>query len=73
MPWPILPYASSILGLPEWQASLLLGAGPGIGAGCLLAGRLSGAKVEYGLLPLGRVASRPAPWPSPSSSPGSPG
>ena len=27
--------------------------GIGVGLGCLLAGRLSGAKVEYGLLPLG--------------------
>ena len=56
VPAPILPYASKILGLPEWQASLLLVApGLGVGAGCLLAGRLSGAKVEYGLLPLGAL------------------
>jgi acyl-[acyl-carrier-protein]-phospholipid O-acyltransferase/long-chain-fatty-acid--[acyl-carrier-protein] ligase len=56
VPAPILPYASKILRLPEWQASLpLVALGLGIGAGCILAGRLSGAKVEYGLLPLGAL------------------
>src|SRR5262249_44458898 len=56
VPAPILPYASKILGLPEWEASLpLVALGLGIGAGCLLAGRLSGVKVEYGLLPLGAL------------------
>ena len=56
VPAPILPYASKVLGLPEWQTGLPLAAlGIGIGVGCVLAGKLSGAKVEYGLLPLGAL------------------
>jgi acyl-[acyl-carrier-protein]-phospholipid O-acyltransferase/long-chain-fatty-acid--[acyl-carrier-protein] ligase len=56
VPAPILPYASRILALPEWEASLpLVALGLGVGAGCILAGRLSGPKVEYGLLPLGAL------------------
>ena len=56
VPAPILPYASKILGLSDLPAVLpLVALGLGIGAGCVLAGRLSGAKVEYGLLPLGAL------------------
>ncbi len=56
VPAPILPYASKILGLTDLPAVLpLIALGLGIGAGCVLAGRLSGAKVEYGLLPLGAL------------------
>ena len=44
------------LGLAPGKASLpLIALGLGIGAGCALAGWLSGAKVEYGLLPLGAL------------------
>ncbi len=40
----------------DWESSLPLAAlGIGIGAGCLLAGKLSAAKVEYGLVPLGAI------------------
>jgi len=57
VPAPILPYASKVLKLSEFAASLPLAAlGIGIGVGCVLAGKLSGAKVEYGLLPLGASA-----------------
>ncbi len=56
VPAPILPYASKELGLSEWKASLpLVALIVGIGAGCALAARLSGPKVEYGLLPLGAL------------------
>ena len=57
VPAPILPYATKVLGIQsELLASLpLVMLGLGIGAGCVLAGRLSGAKVEYGLLPLGAL------------------
>ncbi len=56
VPAPLLPYASKILGLSEGPSSLpLVALGLGIGAGCVLAGRLSGPKVEYGLLPLGAL------------------
>jgi acyl-[acyl-carrier-protein]-phospholipid O-acyltransferase/long-chain-fatty-acid--[acyl-carrier-protein] ligase len=56
VPAPILPYTSKVLGLSDVEASLpLIALGLGIGAGCLLAARLSGPKVEYGLLPLGAL------------------
>ncbi len=56
VPAPILPYASKILGLSESLATLpLIALGIGVGAGCWLAGRLSGDRVEYGLLPLGAL------------------
>jgi acyl-[acyl-carrier-protein]-phospholipid O-acyltransferase/long-chain-fatty-acid--[acyl-carrier-protein] ligase len=57
VPAPILPYATKVLGIQsELLASLpLVMLGLGIGAGCVLAGRLSGPKVEYGLLPLGAL------------------
>ncbi|HZW29750.1 MAG TPA: MFS transporter, partial [Isosphaeraceae bacterium] len=56
VPAPILPYVSKVLHLPEWQTGLpLVALTVGIGAGCVWAGRLSGAKVEYGLLPLGAL------------------
>jgi acyl-[acyl-carrier-protein]-phospholipid O-acyltransferase/long-chain-fatty-acid--[acyl-carrier-protein] ligase len=56
IPAPILPYASKVLHLSEVAAGLPLAAlGIGIGVGCVLAGKLSGAKVEYGLLPLGAL------------------
>jgi acyl-[acyl-carrier-protein]-phospholipid O-acyltransferase / long-chain-fatty-acid--[acyl-carrier-protein] ligase len=50
----ILAYDATHLGLNEWQSGLPLAAlGIGVGVGCLLAGKLSASKVEYGLLPLG--------------------
>ncbi|MDG3003161.1 MFS transporter [Paludisphaera mucosa] len=56
IPAPVLPYAKVVLHLDAWLATLPLGAlGIGIGIGCYLAGRLSGAQVEYGLLPLGAL------------------
>ena len=56
VPAPILPYASKVLHLSELASGLPLAAlGIGIGVGCVLAGKLSGAKVEYGLLPLGAL------------------
>ncbi len=56
VPPPIMAYDASQLKLPDWQAGLPLAAlGIGVGVGCLLAGWLSGAKVEYGLLPLGAL------------------
>ncbi len=56
VPAPILPYASKVLHLSELAAGMPLAAlGIGIGVGCVLAGKLSGAKVEYGLLPLGAL------------------
>jgi acyl-[acyl-carrier-protein]-phospholipid O-acyltransferase/long-chain-fatty-acid--[acyl-carrier-protein] ligase len=54
VPPPIMAYDASRLHLPDQQAGLPLAAlGIGVGIGCLLAGWLSGATVEYGLLPLG--------------------
>jgi acyl-[acyl-carrier-protein]-phospholipid O-acyltransferase/long-chain-fatty-acid--[acyl-carrier-protein] ligase len=50
----VLAYDASHLGLKEWQSGLPLAAlGIGVGVGCVLAGKLSASKVEYGLLPLG--------------------
>ncbi len=52
----ILAYDASSLGLKDWQSGLPLAAlGVGVGLGCLLAGKLSASKVEYGLLPLGAL------------------
>ncbi len=54
VPAPILPYAKLVLKLEDWMTGLPLAAlGVGIGVGCLLAGKLSAANVEYGLVPLG--------------------
>jgi len=54
VPAAILPYAKKELALSNSVANLPLAAlAIGIGAGCLLAGKLSAAKVEYGLVPLG--------------------
>jgi acyl-[acyl-carrier-protein]-phospholipid O-acyltransferase / long-chain-fatty-acid--[acyl-carrier-protein] ligase len=56
VPPPIMAYDASQLHLPDQQAGLPLAAlGIGVGVGCLLAGWLSGATVEYGLLPLGAL------------------
>ena len=56
VPAPIVPYAKMILGLNETQASLpLVALALGLAGGCVLAGKLSGARVEYGLLPLGAL------------------
>ena len=52
----ILVDARWSVGLDDAQRGLALAAlGLGVGAGGVLAGRLSGAKVEYGLLPLGAL------------------
>jgi len=56
VPPPIYAYNSEQLGLKNWQISLPLAAlGIGVAAGCLLAGKLSASKVEYGLLPMGAL------------------
>ena len=56
VPPPIMAYDASQLGLIDWQVSLPLAAmGIGVGVGCLLAGKISGATVEYGLLPFGAL------------------
>jgi acyl-[acyl-carrier-protein]-phospholipid O-acyltransferase/long-chain-fatty-acid--[acyl-carrier-protein] ligase len=56
VPPPIYAYDSKQLGLPYWFATLpLIALAIGVGAGCLLAGKLSASKVEYGLLPLGAL------------------
>lgn len=50
----ILIYAKAILGLSDWQSGLpLMTLSIGIGLGAKLVGRLSQARVEYGLIPLG--------------------
>lgn len=50
----ILVYAKTVLGLRDALSGLPLAVlAAGIGVGSLLAGKLSAAKVEYGLLPLG--------------------
>ena len=50
----ILAYDATHLGLSETQSGFPLAAlGIGVGLGCLLAGKLSASKVEYGLLPSG--------------------
>jgi acyl-[acyl-carrier-protein]-phospholipid O-acyltransferase/long-chain-fatty-acid--[acyl-carrier-protein] ligase len=56
VPPPIYAYDASQLKLDSWQTGMPLAAlGIGIGVGCLLAGKLSASKVEYGLLPLGAL------------------
>ncbi len=56
-----MAYGLKTLGLSTWENGKLLASMPllalgiGVAAGCLLAGKLSGAKVEYGLLPLGAL------------------
>jgi acyl-[acyl-carrier-protein]-phospholipid O-acyltransferase/long-chain-fatty-acid--[acyl-carrier-protein] ligase len=50
----LLPYGMRYLGLSEAQSGyLFVAAAVGIGAGSLLAGRLSGRTVEFGVVPLG--------------------
>ncbi len=52
----ILVYAKTSLGLSDTLSGVPLAVfGLGVGAGSLLAGRLSRSKVEYGLIPLGAV------------------
>ncbi len=52
----ILPFGKEILGLNElWTGLLLTFLAIGIGIGSLAAGRLSGDKVELGLVPLGSI------------------
>jgi acyl-[acyl-carrier-protein]-phospholipid O-acyltransferase/long-chain-fatty-acid--[acyl-carrier-protein] ligase len=56
VPAPILAYSKRALGLSDQHAGIptaLLGIG--LGAGAFLAGKISGAKVEYGLFPLGAI------------------
>ncbi len=56
VPAPILAYGAKALQLKDSLVALPMAAlGIGIGAGCLLAGKLSASKVEYGLLPLGAI------------------
>jgi acyl-[acyl-carrier-protein]-phospholipid O-acyltransferase / long-chain-fatty-acid--[acyl-carrier-protein] ligase len=56
VPPPIYAYNSAQLGLNDWRIVLpLVALGIGIGLGSLAAGKLSGDKVEYGLLPLGAL------------------
>lgn len=55
-PAPILAYSKRTLVLADWQAGLPLAAlGLGIGAGSVLAAKLSGVRVEYGLIPVGAL------------------
>lgn len=50
----LLPYGMRYLGLSEAQSGyLFVAAALGIGAGSLLAGRLSGRTVEFGVVPVG--------------------
>ncbi len=52
----VLAYDATHLGLGVDQSGFPLAAlGVGVGLGCWLAGKLSGAKVEYGLLPFGAL------------------
>jgi acyl-[acyl-carrier-protein]-phospholipid O-acyltransferase/long-chain-fatty-acid--[acyl-carrier-protein] ligase len=52
----VLAYADRTLGLADDQKGFPLASlGIGVGMGCLLAGKLSASKVEYGLLPLGAL------------------
>ena len=52
----IIIYGKSVLGLSDSKTGFPLAAfGVGIGIGAVLAGKLSGAKVEYGLIPLGAI------------------
>ena len=50
----IIIYGKAVLGLPDDQTGLPLAAfGVGMGMGAVLAGKLSGPKVEFGLIPFG--------------------
>lgn len=50
----LLPYGMKLLALSEEQSGyLFVAAAMGIGAGSLLAGRLSGRTVEFGVVPIG--------------------
>ncbi len=50
----LLPYGMACLGLSETESGyLFLAAALGIGGGSLLAGRLSGRSVEFGIVPIG--------------------
>ncbi|HSR53903.1 MAG TPA: acyl-[ACP]--phospholipid O-acyltransferase [Acidobacteriota bacterium] len=52
----VLVYAKSVLGLSDTLSGMPLALfGLGVGAGSLLAARLSRGKVEYGLIPLGAL------------------
>src|SRR6266850_647058 len=52
----ILVYIKTALGVADSKAGIPLALyGLGVGAGTVLAGRLSASKVEYGLLPLGAI------------------
>jgi acyl-[acyl-carrier-protein]-phospholipid O-acyltransferase/long-chain-fatty-acid--[acyl-carrier-protein] ligase len=56
VPPPIYAYDEKQLGLHGWHTGVPLAAlCIGVGLGCLLAGKLSASKVEYGLLPLGAL------------------
>jgi acyl-[acyl-carrier-protein]-phospholipid O-acyltransferase/long-chain-fatty-acid--[acyl-carrier-protein] ligase len=52
----VLVYAKTVIGVTDSGAGLPLAAfGIGVGAGSILAARLSASQVEYGLIPLGAV------------------
>lgn len=56
IPAPVLTYSKKILELSDAIAGLPMAmVGIGVGLGSLLAGKISAAKVEYGLLPLGAL------------------
>ena len=56
VPAPVLAYSMKTLHLANWMSGIPFAAiGIGIGVGSLAAGRLSAAKVEYGLVPLGAM------------------
>ncbi|MFO0892782.1 MAG: MFS transporter [Isosphaeraceae bacterium] len=56
IPAAVLSHSLATLGLPRWQTGFPLAAlGLGIGLGSMAAGKLSAAKVEYGLVPLGAI------------------
>jgi len=53
----VLVYAKTVIGVSDAGAGLPLAAfGVGVGAGTLLAARLSASNVEYGLIPLGALS-----------------
>jgi acyl-[acyl-carrier-protein]-phospholipid O-acyltransferase/long-chain-fatty-acid--[acyl-carrier-protein] ligase len=52
----VIPYGIEHLGLEEQQSGYLyVGAAIGIGVGALLAGKLSGRNIEFGVVPLGAL------------------
>ena len=52
----VLVYAKTVLALSDSRSGIPLGVfGLGVGVGSIVAGKLSGAKVEYGLIPLGAI------------------